>query len=267
MNTSENSVRKVDSHTMNSPDYGFDAPGTVRGLLAAGAISLLLLLLSLFGFWPVKPWGILLMGLLLFCAADLLALGFLVLHASRIGKLYERERLLDLIPWNGCEHVLDVGCGHGSMLVGAAKRLSTGKAIGIDLWHSEDQADNRPDVPLGNAQLEGVADRVAVQTADMRHLPFADGSFDVVLSHWAVHNLRDAKQRRQALAEMARVLKPGGYIVLGDIERRAEYAANFAALGLRDIRHVGVSWQTLLMAVLSFGRFCPTAVAARKQPI
>ncbi len=123
------------------------------------------------------------------------------------------------------------------MLVAAAKRLSTGKAVGIDLWRSEDQADNRPDAPLSNARLEGVADRVEVQTADMRQLPFSDGSFDVVLSHWAVHNLRDAQQRSQAIAEMARVLKPGGYIVLADIEHHAEYAATFASLGLSDIRH------------------------------
>ena len=152
------------------------------------------------------------------------------------------------------------------MLVAAAKRLPMGKAVGIDLWHSEDQADNRPDAPLSNARLEGVADRVEVQTADMRQLPFPDGSFDAVLSHWAVHNLRDAEQRSQALAEMARVLKPGGYIVLADVEHHAEYAVRLGSLGLSDIRHVGTSWQTALMAAISLRRFCPTAVAARKEP-
>ena len=228
---------------MKRPDYGIDAPGMVRNLLVAGTVALLLLLPAPFGFWPGQPWGALLAGLLLFCAADFLGLGFLVLHASRIGKLSQRERLLDLIPWSGREHVLDVGCGHGLMLVAAAKRLPKGKAVGIDLWHSEDQADNRPDVPLSNARLEGVADRVEVQTADMRQLPFSDESFDVVLSHWAVHNLHDAKERSQALAEMARVLKPGGYIVLADIEHHAEYAAGLASLGLSDIRHVGDSWK------------------------
>jgi len=251
---------------MKHPDYGFDAPGTVCALFIAGTIALLFLVPAPFGFWPGQPWGALLVGLLLFCAADFLGLGFLVLHASRSGKVSGREQLLDLIPWNGREQVLDVGCGHGLMLVGAAKRLSMGKAIGIDLWHSEDQADNRPDVPLSNAQLEGVADRVAVQTADMRHLPFADESFDVVLSHWVVHNLHAAEERSQALAEMVRVLKPGGHIVLADIEHHAEYAARLTSLGLHDIRHVGASWQTTLMAAISLGRFRLTAVIARKEP-
>jgi len=251
---------------MKCPDYGFDAPGTVCNLFVVGTVALLLLVPAPFGFWPGQPWGALLAGSLLFCAADFLGLGFLVLHASRSGKVSGREHLLDLIPWNGREQVLDVGCGHGLMLVGAAKRLSTGKAIGIDLWHSEDQADNRPDMPLSNAQLEGVADRVAVQTADMRHLPFADESFNVVLSHWVVHNLHAAEERSQALAEMVRVLKPGGYIVLADIEHHAEYAARLTSRGLHDIRHVGDSWQTTLMVAISLGRFCPTAVVARKEP-
>ena len=251
---------------MKRPNYGIDAPGMVRNLLIAGIVALSLLLPAPFGFWPGQPWGDLLAGLLLLCAAYFLGLGFLVLYASRIGKLSQREHLLDLIPWSGREHVLDVGCGHGLMLVAAAKRLPMGKAVGIDLWHSEDQADNRPDVPLSNARLEGVADHVEVQTGDMRHLLFSDKSFDVVLSHWAVHNLHDAEERSQALAEMARVLKPGGYIVLADIEHHAEYANGLASLGLGDIRHVGRSWETALMATISLGRFRPTAVVARKEP-
>jgi SAM-dependent methyltransferase len=256
----------VELHTMNRPDYGFDAPGMVRALLVAGIIALLLLVPAPLGFWPGHPWGDLLAGLLLFCAVGFLLVGLLVLHGSQIGKLKQRDRLLDLIPWSGHESVLDVGCGHGLMLVAAAKRIPTGKAVGIDLWRSEDQADNRPDMPLSNARIEGVADRVEVQTADMRRLPFADGAFDVVLSHWAVHNLHDAEERSQAIGEMVRVLKPGGYIVLADIEHHAEYATRLASLGLTEIRHVGDSWQTALMAAISLGRFHPTAVAARKQP-
>ena len=250
---------------MTRPDYGIDAPGMVRNLLIAGTVALTLLLLAPFGFWPSQPWGALLAGLLLLGAAHCLGLGFLVFYASQIGKLSQRERLLDLIPWSGHEHVLDVGCGHGLMLVAAAKRLPMGRAVGIDLWHSEDQADNRPDVPLKNARLEGVADRVEVQTADMRQLPFPDESFDVVLSHWAVHNLRHSEERSRALAEMTRVLKPSGSIVLGDIEHHAEYVVWLASHGLSDIRQVGTSWESALMAAISFGRFRPTAVAARKK--
>ena len=65
---------------------------------------------------------------------------------SKYGKVRERERLLDLLTWTGRERVLDVGCGRGLLLIGAAKRLTTGgggSAAGIDLWQQEDLSGNR----------------------------------------------------------------------------------------------------------------------------
>jgi arsenite methyltransferase len=161
--------------------------------------------------------------------------------------------------------VLDVGCGRGLMLVGAARRLTTGRAVGIDIWQAADQSANTADGTLQNAAAEGVSDRVSVQTADMRVLPFGDGSFDVILSHWAVHNVANAADRAQALAEMVRVLRQDGVILLADIEKRAEYLAAFQAMGLRDVRVVlhGPLPDALMRAV-SFGSFGPATVFARK---
>ena len=251
---------------MARPNYGIDAPGVVRKMLLGGTGALLLLLPAAFGFWPGRClWGLLVVALLLVCAAYLLGMGCLLVYSSRVSKLREREQLLDLISLSGREHILDVGCGRGLMLVGAAKRLRDGKAVGINLWQAEDQTDNRPDAALNNARAEGVAERIEVQTADMRQLPFPDRSFDAVVSHWAVHNLRKAEERARALAEMHRVLKPAGWVVLADIEHHAEYAAGFARLGFTDIQHVGASWQTAFLSAVSLGSFYPTAVFARKS--
>jgi hypothetical protein len=118
---------------------------------------------------PARP--VMVSGLLA-AAAYLLGLGCLMRYASKIGKLRERERLLDLIPWSGNETVLDAGCGRGLMLVGAAKRLTTGRAVGVDIWRAVDQSGNDPDAALENARLEGVAEKVAIETADVRSLPF-----------------------------------------------------------------------------------------------
>jgi arsenite methyltransferase len=252
---------------MNRLDYGTDAPGMVRDLLIAGTVALLLLLLlPAIGFWPGRPWGILLAVLFALIAAYGLGLGLLVLYVSRIGKLRTRDQLIDLVSWTGHERVLDIGCGHGLMLIAAAKRLSSGKAVGIDSWHSEDQAENRPEITLGNARLEGVMDRIEIHTADMRQLPFSDESFDVVLTHWVVHNLSKPEERCRAIDEMVRVLKPGGFLILGDIEHHREYAARLDALDLRNNRCLGLSWKTALMAAVSFGKFRPTALVARKSP-
>jgi cyclopropane fatty-acyl-phospholipid synthase-like methyltransferase len=66
----------------------------------------------------------------------------LLLWSSLVGKFRARDALLNAVPWRGDEQVLDVGCGHGLMLIGAAKRLSTGRATGIDIWQDVDQANN-----------------------------------------------------------------------------------------------------------------------------
>lgn len=108
---------------------------------------------------------------------------------SKVGKLRTREHLLGRITWKGDERVLDVGCGRGLMLIGAAKRLASGEATGIDLWHAEDLSGNRPEATLENARREGVTEKIRVETGDMRQLPFADASFDVVVSRAAIHNL------------------------------------------------------------------------------
>src|SRR4029077_7277514 len=118
-----------------------------------------------------------------------LGMGSWMLYSSKYSKIPERERLLDLIPWRGDETVLDVGCGRGLMLIGAAKRLTTGTAAGIDIWQTEDLSGNHPDAALENARLEGVADRVTVSTADMRQIPFPDGHFDVIVSKEATPNV------------------------------------------------------------------------------
>ena len=65
--------------------------------------------------------------------------------------------------------MLDVGCGHGLMLIGAAKRLSSGRAIGIDIWQDVDQANNSAAATRRNAELEGVS--VAVRDGDARRIP------------------------------------------------------------------------------------------------
>ncbi|MCX4458317.1 class I SAM-dependent methyltransferase [Streptomyces sp. NBC_01340] len=70
--------------------------------------------------------------------------------------------------------------------------------MGVDLWSGKDQSGNRPEATLANAAAAGVADRVEVRTADMTALPFADGSFDVVTSALAIHNIPSPEGRYRA---------------------------------------------------------------------
>ncbi len=252
---------------MQRPQYGIDAPDLLRFFAIAGVASLAIGTLS-FNLPIFGQTAQLIMTVISGVAAIyLLGMGSLMLYYSKIEKVKDREQLLDLIQWSGNERVLDVGCGRGLMLVGVAKRLTSGKAIGIDLWQQQDQADNNAAGTLTNAAIESVAERIEVQTADMRELPFADNSFDVVVSSWAVHNLEVATDRHQALAEIIRVLRPNGQIVLADIINQVEYAEYFKQHGMVNVQLHNNSIRDAVLKAVSFGSFAPAAVSARKDTV
>jgi ubiquinone/menaquinone biosynthesis C-methylase UbiE len=178
--------------------------------------------------------------------ASLVLTGFLMIWGSKVGKLRVRRRVLDGLSLRGDERVLDVGCGRGLLLIGAAKRLTTGKAVGVDLWQTEDQSGNSPDTTLQNAVAEGVAARVEIVTGDARQLPFTSNLFDVVVSSWALHNIYASEERVRAIHEMTRVLKPGGRFAIVDIRHTDEYRRVLEESGCREVLCSGPSFAFLI---------------------
>jgi SAM-dependent methyltransferase len=206
--------------------------------------------------FPLAPIG-------LTVAAGCLGMGLWMAYWSKAGKLRNRELLLAQIPWTGAERVLDVGCGRGLMLIGAARRLTTGHADGVDIWQAKDLSGNGPEATLRNADVEGVQDRVTIHTADMRQLPFEAATFDVVLSCAAIHNVTSRSDRGRVIAEISRVLRPGGYALIDDIRNLGEYAADFRELGTSETRRVGSPLRNLLLALRTFGTLYPGTLLVR----
>jgi ubiquinone/menaquinone biosynthesis C-methylase UbiE len=101
--------------------------------------------------------------------------------------------------------VLDVACGAGHAAEIAAPHVR--QVIGVDLTPEL--------IALGNERLTeaGVAN-VVLQEGNAAALPFADGSFDLVMCRSALHHMPDP---RGAVAEMARVCRPGGRVVVADM--------------------------------------------------
>jgi ubiquinone/menaquinone biosynthesis C-methylase UbiE len=251
-------------NTPPRPDYGIDAPPVIRNLaLAGGAAVLGAVLLHALG--VPRPLSIPAREICFFTGLALLLSAGGMIYYSKFSKVRRRERFLDLIPWRGDEAVLDVGCGRGLLLVAAARRLTTGKSVGVDLWQAEDLSGNRPEATLENARLEGVADRVEVRQGDARQLPFADGSFDVVVSGLALHNIYDRDGRRQAIREIVRVLKQGGRVAITDIQHTAEYARSLEECGMKDVKRTASGWVSWLVMAFTWGGVRPFRVTARRE--
>jgi ubiquinone/menaquinone biosynthesis C-methylase UbiE len=142
-----------------------------------------------------------------------------------------------------------VGCGRGLLLIGAARRLKGGRAVGIDLWRSVDQSGNSPDVTRANAAAEGVEARITLETGDMTKMPFPDGSFDLVVSSLAIHNVPSAEGRAAACREIARVLRPGGKVVIVDLFSTGEYVKALSAAGLTPVER---RFESLLAVIPMF---------------
>ncbi len=210
-------------------EYGFDAP-YVPALMGAGAI----LLLGSAGFRALSGdiGGLLSMGL---SGAFLLACASSYVYTTRAGKFRAWDEVLDSLNLRGDEQLLDLGCGRGAVLLLGAEKLPRGKATGIDLWQVRDQSGNAERATRANAEREGVSERVALHTGDICNLPFPDGSFDVVVSSLALHNIPSAEGRTQAIREAARVLKPGGRLTLADFRFTSDYARDLRAAGITDV--------------------------------
>jgi len=212
-------------------NYGIDAPGVVRAHIAFG--SLLALIAAASFAWPkpnpIPHW---LITSAASTAAFLLFGAVVMLWSSLVSKKRVRDHLVAALALSGNEQVLDAGCGRGLALIGCAKKLTTGKATGIDLWAAKDLSNNNPDATMANAAAEGVASRVEVKTGDITKLPFADASFDAIISMTVIHNIPSREARDQALSELVRVLKPGGRIAIFDLAHASRYKSVLQGAGL-----------------------------------
>ena len=131
----------------------------------------------------------------------------LALGAFGYGGALHGRILAALRPRAG-ETLLDVGCGSGALLRFARRRSPSARLVGLDV----DAAVLR--LALAKSRPEPTPIQLVQAPAD--DLPFGAGSFDAVVSSLAFHHLATA-EKRAAVGEIYRVLKPGGRFLLADI--------------------------------------------------
>ncbi|QYN35688.1 class I SAM-dependent methyltransferase [Pseudonocardia sp. DSM 110487] len=154
------------------------------------------------------------------------------------------RRLIELAAVEQGHRVLEIGCGPGGLVLRAQRMHPDAEVVGLD-----------PD-PLALARARRKAERaglpVRFDQGKAGELPYPDESIDRVLSSFMFHHLDDAEKRR-ALAEVRRVLRPGGRLHLVDIAghhhgpfgrrmQRNEHLRDNAGDGIPDrMREAGLS--------------------------
>jgi ubiquinone/menaquinone biosynthesis C-methylase UbiE len=137
-----------------------------------------------------------------------------------------RQRTATLARLQPGDAVLDVGCGTGTLALEVVRRVGrAGRVAGVD--PSPEQ--------IARARAKAARRHVPIefQIGVIEQLAFPDQTFDVVFSTLMMHHL-PTPLKRQGLAEIARVLKPGGRLVMADFTRKQErtgQAARFHAGG------------------------------------
>ncbi|HJY64860.1 MAG TPA: methyltransferase domain-containing protein [Ignavibacteria bacterium] len=122
-----------------------------------------------------------------------------------------RERTLDAASVAVDDHVLDVGCGTGSLVIAAKRRVGqSGSVNGVDASGEM--------ISYAKKKASSCGLSVSFDVAAAQTLPFPDGMFDVVLCSLALHHIPEG-DRSDALAEMRRVLKPGGKVLILEFGR------------------------------------------------
>jgi ubiquinone/menaquinone biosynthesis C-methylase UbiE len=124
------------------------------------------------------------------------------------GERRYRQRVLDLAGVAPGKAVLDVGCGTGTLAIVARERVGPeGHVSAVDASFEM--------IAHARAKARAVGAAVDFREAPAQSLPFADARFDIVLSTTVIHCL-PKPARLQCFREMARVLRPGGTLLIVD---------------------------------------------------
>lgn len=125
-----------------------------------------------------------------------------------------RRKAIRLLEKNNPGTILDVATGTGDLAIEAAKRIKDVRITGIDI------AEDMLEIGRKKIKEKKLADRIDLQPGDSENLQFPDASFDAVMVAFGVRNFENLEK---GLAEMFRVLKPNGRVVILEFSKPGNF--------------------------------------------
>jgi ubiquinone/menaquinone biosynthesis C-methylase UbiE len=115
-----------------------------------------------------------------------------------------------LAVWDGGNPILDVGTGTAQIPLELCRQAATARVVAIDRAHEMLR------VAQENVRRAGLETRLNLEICDAKSMPFDNHGFGAVISNSIVHHIPDPQR---VLAEMIRVLRPGGTLLVRDLSR------------------------------------------------
>jgi arsenite methyltransferase len=238
------------------PNYGLDYPDRLRHYVIEGLLVGSLGLSMMVAIGEQMPFFSSLF-LLVGCGGGLLMLLWAghFWWSSRYGKVRASTEMLRRLNWNGIDRVLDIGCGHGMLMLLVNKCNPDAQLIGMDVWNADSQYENSESMLWKNLDGAGIAKRCSVETMDIRQTRFAEKNFSKLVSSLTLHEIRNAPHRRLAVREALRLVQAGGEVAFLELRHHKELCGYLQEFGFRQIR--------ISPAFFLFGRSAHYVIAKR----
>lgn len=223
-------------------------------------IGLVLILLAIVPLHPIIRIVLIVAGAVFVGLA--IYLGYITYQFSAAGGNFQArlwQVVLDHLAWDGSGAALDIGTGNGPLAIRLARQYPAARVTGLDFWG--DDWEYSQDTCAQNAALEGVSEQTEFRRGSAAALPFADGHFDAVVSHFVFHEVADAADKRTVVKEALRVLKQGGSFSFQDMfldeklyGKPAELVAAIRSWGVQEVQFKDTHELLAIPALLNTGR-------------
>ena len=202
--------------------------------------------------------------LLLLLSVNLFA-GFIVLQNSRRQAKLTLP-MVTLLP-NGEGKILDAGCGAGRTTIAIAQALPNALIVSFDRFDADYIEGGGTSLLKRNIAISGIEQRVTIEKGDITATSFTNNTFDAVISSYMFDHL--GANKRKALAETYRIMKPGGrFLLIIAIRSYSTFAIGNVLSLLFPSRNKWVSWiEQAGFKMISDGKINEGAYFCFEKPI